>query len=122
MKTFHCWITSYSLSYKDSIIVELIKAGYMVGAASEDGIVTCNNCPNDNVCIMTLHLYKINSDKELSLLEIYKEIISILVKNSFYYYSVVITPSVECIWGGSFLPKIEMPVEVDLSEIEKGFN
>lgn len=97
MYIYYCWITALLPNYQDKIIAALVKKGYMVGPAAKDGQVAISSEKSPST-LFALSLYKA---EEITVNQIYEDVVNILQEMKAHYYSVVISHSYESTWGGS---------------------
>lgn len=94
-------------SYQDRIIAGLARKGYMVGAASKDGVVASVVDEDHPSTLFALSIYQMT---ETTVDQIYKDVISVLSEMKAYSYSVVVALSAESTWSG---PNFKLPSKAD---------
>lgn len=96
--SYIAWMTVLTPSYTDAIIAGLVKKGYSVAATAAKGDVLITKESNVSAIISL----KITSTKENSNSgSIYTDVMAVLNELKAYFYSVVVTPYVDCAWCGS---------------------
>lgn len=99
MDIYFCWITVLLPSVQDDIIAGMAKKGYMIGPTSKDGKVIFAPGENPAGSVIALSVYKHTNG--LTAKSVYDDLVKILYETSSYFYSIIVTASVEATWVGS---------------------
>lgn len=121
MHIYYCWVTALLPSYQDAIIAGLVRKGYMVGPASKDGKLI--SPPNDNApaVLFALSVYKA---QEITVNQIYDDLIAVLKETKSYYYSVIVSLASEATWasGNFVIPAKNKPTPPPVPGSKKNVN
>lgn len=95
---FITWITVLTPSYTNAIIAGMVKKGYAVSSTAAKGEVLIAKDTNASAIISLKITSTIEGSNSGS---IYKDLMEVLVEIKAFFYSVVVTPYVDCAWCGS---------------------
>jgi len=115
--SFIAWVTVLTPSYTNNIIAGMVKKGYAVSATSAKGDVVLAKDTNASAIIS---LKIVTTAENASSSSIYQDLMAVLNEMKAYFYSVVITPYVDCAWCGSnILINKPTAVAADISKPDK---
>ena len=96
--SFIVWATVLTPSYTDGIIAGMVKKGYAVSSTAAKGEVVISKETNTSAVVSL----KVTSTFENSnSATIYQDLMDVLNDLKAFFYSVVVTPYVDCAWCGS---------------------
>lgn len=96
--SYIAWAVVLTPSYTDGIIAGMVKKGYTVSSTAAKGEVVISKEVNTSAVISL----KITSTFEGSNSgTIYKDLMDVLNDLKAFFYSVIVTPYVDCAWCGS---------------------
>ncbi len=114
MNIYYCWITAVLSSYQDAIIAGMVHKGYMVGAASKNGVVIFASDHSAPSYLIALSVYKLVDPEKITSTDVYNDLNDVIKKIEAYCYSIVVSQAADCIWvGGNF----DIDIKKELAEL-----
>jgi len=97
---YYCWITCLIPHYQDPIVSGMVKKGYMIGAADQNGQVLCS-AGRSASSLLAFSTYKMANPEDLNATQVYDDLIKILTELNAYYTSVIVSQSSDTTWCGA---------------------
>ena len=106
MLIYYCWLTVLIPNYLDGIIAGLVKKGYMIGSAAQDGKPILTPSEDSPATLIALSVYHSNPphdtlETKFGANTVYRDIMAVLAEMGVKYLSIVVCAAGDAAWIGS---------------------